>query len=181
MSSNPDPIQSPPPSQSVHYPGCLNLSLVQHNCLGSSNVFQSLFSFFTSVESSPHIVALPDVPLWKNSSPVSRNYKCFFPPATDGCKLCVAVYIHQKLFNVISILPLFLERGFIMAVNFHSGEGLFDTSHNLFCLYNAHSISSCHNRSVAPLNLFPQHDFPILVILDLNIHDPTSDTTPCFF
>ena len=58
MSTTSAPTQSPPPFQSFHYPGCLNVSIVQNNCPGSSNVFQTLFCFFTSVESSPHIVAL---------------------------------------------------------------------------------------------------------------------------
>jgi len=177
MSSNPDLTQSPPLSQSFHYPGCLNLSIVQHNCLGSSNVFQTLFSFFALVESSSHIVALQDIPLWRNCPPVFRNYKCFFPPATDSYKPRVATYVHERLLSVIHILPLFVERGELMAVNFHSHEGLFDTSHNLFCLYNAYSIPSGHYRSVSPLDLFPQHDFPTLVVGDLNIHHRASDPT----
>ena len=124
MSTSPTPTQCPSPSQSFHYPGCLNLSIVQHNCLGSSNVFQNLFSFFTSIESSPHIVALQDIPLWRNCPPVFRNHKCFFPPATEMYKPRVATYVHERLLSVISILPLFFERGDLMAVNFHSPEGL---------------------------------------------------------
>ena len=64
-----------------------------------------------------------------------------------------------------------------MAVNFHSPEGLFDTSQNLFRLYNAYSIPSGHTRSVSPVNLFPQHDFPTLVLGDLNIYHFASDPT----
>jgi len=64
-----------------------------------------------------------------------------------------------------------------MAVNFDSPEGLFDTSHNLFRLYNAYSIPSGHTRSVSPVDLFPKHDFPTLVLGDLDIHHPISDPT----
>ena len=64
-----------------------------------------------------------------------------------------------------------------MAVNFHSPQGLFDTSHNLFCLYNAYSIPDGHSRSVSPVDLFPQHEFPTLVLGDLNIHHFISDPT----
>jgi len=177
MSGSPAPTQSPSPSHSFHYPGCLNLCIAQHNCLGSSNVFQTLFSFFTSVESSSHIVALQDIPLWRNCPPVFRNNKCFFPPATDSYKPRVAIYVHERLLSVISFLPLFFERGDLMAVNFHSPEGLFDTSHNLFHLYNAYSIPNGHTRSVSPVDLFPQHDFPTLVLGDLNIIHVTSDPT----
>jgi len=62
-----------------------------------------------------------------------------------------------------------------MAVNFHSPEGHFDSSHNLFRLYNVYSIPSGHHRSVSPVDLFPQHDFRTLVLGDLNIHHSTSD------
>ena len=177
MSGSPAPTQSPSPSQSFHYPGCINLAIVQHNCLGSSNVFQTLFSFFTSVESSPHILALQDVPLWRNCPTVFRNYKCFFPPETDSYKPPVATYVHERLFSVISILPLLFERCDLMAVKFHSPEGLFDTSHNLFRLYNAYSIPSGHTMSVSPVDLFPRHDFRSLVLGDLNIHHSASDPT----
>jgi len=64
-----------------------------------------------------------------------------------------------------------------MSVNFHSPEGLFDTSDNLFRLYNTYSIPSGHHRSVSPHDLFPQPDFSPLVLGDLNIHHPTSDPT----
>ena len=94
MSTSSTPTQSSSPSQSFHYPECLNLAIVQDNCLGSSNDFQTLFSFVTSVESSPHIVALQDIPLWKNCPPVFRNYKCFFPSATDSYKPREATYVH---------------------------------------------------------------------------------------
>jgi len=155
MPTSPARIQSPSPSQSFHYPGCLNLSIVLHNCLGSSNIFQTLFCFFTSLESSPHRVALQDIPLGRNCPPVFPNYKCFFPPATDSYKPRVATYFHERQLSVISILQLFFERGDLMAVNFHSPEGLFDTSQNLFCLYNAYSIPSGHIRSVSPVDWFP--------------------------
>jgi len=164
MSSTPAPTQSPSPSQSFHYPGCLNLSMVQHNCLGSSNVFQTLFSFFTSVESSPHIVALQDIPLWRNSPPVFRYYKCFFPPATESYKPRVATYVHERLLTVISVLQLCFERGELMAVNLHSPEGLFDTSHKLFRLYNVNSIPNGHIWSASPVDVFPQHHFPTCVV-----------------
>jgi len=177
MSTSQAPTQSPSPSQSFHYPGCLNLSIVQQNCLGSSNVFQTLFSFFASLESSPHIFALQDIPLWRNWPPLFRNDKCFFPLATDSYKPRLATYVHERLLRVIFILPLFFERGDLMAVNFHLPEELFDTSHNLFRLYNAYSIPSGHTRSVSPVDMFPQHDFPTLVLGDLNIHHSASDPT----
>jgi len=64
-----------------------------------------------------------------------------------------------------------------MAVNFHSSKGPFDTSHNLFCLYNVYSIPSGYTRSVSPVDVIPQHGFPTLVLGDLNIHHSASDLT----
>jgi len=122
-------------------------------------------------------VALQDIPLWRNCPAVFRNYECFFPPATDSYQPRAATYVHERLLRVISILPLFFERGDLMAVNFHSPEGLCDTSHYLFDLYNAYSIPNGHSRSVSPVDLFPQHDFPTLVLGDLNIDHFVSDPT----
>jgi len=177
MSTSPAPTQRSSLSHSFYYPRCLNLSIVLHKCLGSSNVFQSLFSFFTSAEFSPDIVALQDIPLWKNCPPAFRNDKCFFPPTSNNYKPLVATYVHDWLPCVICVLPLFFERGDLMAVNFHSPEGPFDTPYNLFHLHNAYTIPSGHIRSVSPINLFPQHDFPTLVLGDLNIDPSTSDPT----
>jgi len=64
-----------------------------------------------------------------------------------------------------------------MAVNFDSPEGHFDTSHNLFRLYNAFSIPSGHTRSVSPVDLYPKDNFHTLVLWDLNIHHSASDST----
>ena len=122
-------------------------------------------------------MALQDIPLWRNCPPVCPNYKCFFPPAADSYNARVATYVHERLLSVISILPLFFERGDLIGVNFHSPEALFDTSHNLFHLYNAYSIPTGHTRSVSPVDLFPQHDFPTHVLGELNIHHSTSDPT----
>jgi len=64
-----------------------------------------------------------------------------------------------------------------MAMNFHSPERLFDPSRNLFRLYNAYSIPNGHTRSISPVDFFPRHDFPTLVLRDLNIHQSASDPT----
>jgi len=67
-----------------------------------------------------------------------------------------------------------------MAVNVQSPEGLFDTSHNLFRLYNAYSIANGHTRSVSPVDLFPQHDFPTLVLGDSIFATPLATQLACF-
>ena len=78
---------------------------------------------------------------------------------------------------MISVLPMFFERGDLRAVSFHSPEGLFDTAYNLFRLYNVYSIPSGNTRSLSPVDLFPQHGYPTLVLGDRNIHHSASDLT----
>jgi len=60
-----------------------------------------------------------------------------------------------------------------MAVNLHSPEGLFDTSHNLFRLYNAYSIPDGHIRSVSPVDYFPS-----MIFLHLSLGISTFITAP---
>jgi len=107
------------------------------------------------VESSPHIVALQDIPTLEKLASCFCNYQCFFPPSTDVVNPDVAVYVHVRLLNVVSIFPLFFDMGDLMEVNLYSPESMFDASHTLFGLYNAYSIASGHCRSVSPLNLIP--------------------------
>jgi len=139
--------------------------------------FKQFLVFFISVESSPHIVPLQDIPLRRNCPPVFRNYQSFFPSATESYKPRVGTYVHERTLSVISILPLFFERGDLMEVNFHSHEGPFDTPHNLFRLHNAYPIPTGHTRSVFPVDLFSRHHFPTLVLGELNIHHSASHPT----
>jgi len=65
---------SPPPPKPF--------SLVQHNSLGSRDVFLSLFGSFTQLAHPPSIVALQDPPVYRGKLP-SFNLFTVFPPPHD--------------------------------------------------------------------------------------------------
>jgi len=153
------------------------LSLVQHNCLGSSSVFHTLFSFITSVENSPHVVALQDVPFWRGLPPVAKGYKFFFPLPSPLYKPRVVTYVSARFMTVVSALPWFFDRGDLMAMNFHSDTGLLESAFTVFSIYNAYSTinRSTSQHTLTPEDVFPTHTFPSLTVGDLNIYHHLSD------
>ena len=64
-----------------------------------------------------------------------------------------------------------------MALEVHTPTGLFDSNHHVLRIYNAYSTnsSSSNTRTVAPEQMFPEHDFPCLIAGDYNIHNSLSD------
>ena len=82
----------------------------------------------------------------------------------------------------------------ILALDVSAQEPLFGTNLDSFRLINAYSTNTRDHRvhSVRPNNLFPTLDVPLLVLGDLNIHNPLTDplrscapreighSTPCF-
>ena len=65
----------------------------------------------------------------------------------------------------------------ILALDVSSQEPLFGTNFHSFRLINTYSTNTRHHRvhSVSPDTLFPTLDVPLLVVGDLNIHNPLSD------
>ena len=66
----------------------------------------------------------------------------------------------------------------ILPVDVSSQEPLFRTNFHSFRLINAYSNNTRDHRvhSISPDTLFPTLDVPLLVVGDLNIHNPLSDT-----
>ena len=64
-----------------------------------------------------------------------------------------------------------------MALDVHSPSGLFDSNHPILRIYNGYSTngSSSNIRTVAPELMFPEPDFPCLIVGDFNIHNRLSD------
>ena len=153
------------------FPGCLNLSIVQHNCLGSSNVFQTLFSFFIITKIPLTLFLFRIFPCGKTLHLFFRIINVFFPLLLTFTS-CVLLYMCTKACLMLFLYYLCFLIGWTL---WHSPEELFDSSHKLFRLYNAYSVASGHTRSVAPIDLFPLHVFPTLVVGDLNIHHSLSD------
>src|SRR6266567_3992198 len=85
-------------------PNCL--SIVQHNCLGSWDVFLSLFESFREAATYPAIVLLQHPPVSKARLPSFGGFKSFFPPVR---KPRVAAYVHNTFLSSFSVLPRFGE------------------------------------------------------------------------
>jgi len=69
----------PPPLGQGPAPAPVLLSIIQHNCLGSWNVFLSLFESFKEATTYPSIVLLQDPPVNKAHLPSFNGFKSFFP------------------------------------------------------------------------------------------------------
>ena len=81
-----------------------------------------------------------------------------------------------------SVLPRFKGVDDVLALNVSSQEPLFGTGFYSFRIINAYSTNTCDHRVhwVSPETLFPALDVPLLVVGDLNIHNPLSDPLRTF-
>jgi hypothetical protein len=67
-------------TQNSSRPAIPSFPIVQHNCLGSWNVFLALFHSFAELKSPPLIVALQDPPFRYHTLPSFPGYSSFAPP-----------------------------------------------------------------------------------------------------
>jgi len=163
----------PPPGQGLD-PAPAFLSIIQHNSLGSWNVFLSLFESFKEATTYPSIVILQDPPVNKAQLPSFNGFKSFFPPVR---KPRVAAYVHMCFLSKYTVVPRFKGVEDVLALDISSNEPLFGTAFDSFRVFNAYSTNTADHRvhSVSPDVLFPDLGFPLLVLGDLNIHNPISD------
>jgi len=166
------PTSAPPDQGPAPVPAFL--SIVQHNCLGSWNVFLSLFESFKETTTYPSIVLLQDPPVNRAHLPSFNGFKSFFPPAR---KPRVAAYVHISFLSNYTVLPRFKGVDDVLSLDISSNEPLFGTSFHSFRIINAYSTNTVDHRvhSVSPELLFPDLGFPLLVLGDLNIHNLLSD------
>jgi len=164
----------PPPLGQGPAPAPASLSIVQHNCIGSWNVFLSLFESFKEATTYPSIVLLQDPPVNKADLPSFNGFRSFFPP---GRKPRVAAYVHISFLSNYTVLPRFKVVDDVLALDVSSNEPPFGTAFRSFRVINAYSTNTADHRvhSVQPDVLFPNHGFPLLVLGDHNIHNPLSD------
>jgi len=169
---NNEPI-SPPVGQGPA-PATALPSIIQHNCLGSWNVFLSFFESFREATTYPSIVLLQDPPVNKARLPSFSGFNSFFPPVR---KPRVAAYIQMCFLSNYMVLPKFKGVDDVLALDISSSEPLFGTSLHSFMIINACSSNTVDHRvhSVPPEVLFPDPGFPLLVVGDLNIHNPFSE------
>src|SRR5205807_5865873 len=151
------------------------LSIFQHNCLGSWDVFLPFFHSFATAKATPDIVCLQDPPIWRGRLPFFPGFQ-FFAPAVNGRPAKVACYVSSALLRAASILPLFQDRSDIMTLVVH-GLDLFGSGLPEFRIVNLYSRlgSSSSVQTVSPEVAFPPSPLPTLVVGDFNIHNPMAD------
>jgi len=164
----------PPPMGQGPAPAPAFLSIIQHNCLGSWNVFLSLFESFKEATTYPSMVLLQDPPVNQAHLPSFNGFKSFFPLVR---KPRVAAYVHMSFLSNYTVLPRFKGVDDVLALDISSDAPLFGTTFHSFRVINAYSTNTADHRvhSVSPEVLFPDLGFPLLVLGDLNIHKPLSD------
>jgi len=133
-----------------------------------------LFESFNEATTYPSIVLLQDPPVNKAHLPSFNGFKSFFPPVR---KPRVAAYVHMSFLSNYTVLPRFKGVDDVLALDISADEPLFGTAFHSFRVINAYSTNTVDHRvhSVAPEDLFPDLGFPLLVLGDLNIHNPLSD------
>jgi len=166
-------LMPPPPGQGPA-PAPAFLSMIQHNCLGSWNVFLSLFESFKEATTYPSIVLVQDPPVNKAHIPSFNGFKSFFPLVR---KPRVTSSVHMSFLSNYTVLSRFKGVDDVLALDISSNEPLFGTSFHSFQIINAYSTNTVDHRihSVPPDVLFPDLGFRLLVVGDLNIHNPLLD------
>ena len=122
----------PPPAGGV----ALSLSIVQHNSLGSWDVFLSLTSSLSLLSSPPMIIALQDPPVRNAKLPSFSTWQCFHPPHKHPR---VAFYVHPHLIASTSILPVPSPSADLFSLDLFAPLGFFDFSFPRVRITNAYS------------------------------------------
>ena len=166
------------PSHPTGQAPSLRISIVEHNTLGSWDVFLSLFE---SLVGFLHVdlVLLQDPPSSKGFLPHFTGFKSFAPPVP---RPRVAIYVTLRLCSHYTILPGFHDdEPDAMYLDIYTPEGCFNTSAPKFRMNNIYAREGGgHARTVSPETAFQQVDFPYLVAGDFNIHNPPSDPLRVF-
>ena len=155
-----------------------HISIVQHNSLGSWDVFLSFFNSLVGALHA-HIILLQDPPSSEGFLPRFTGFKSFAPP-TERPR--VAIYISLRFCTHYTILPGFYDDTTdAMYLDIYTPDGCFGTSASKFRLNNIYAREiGGHARSVSPETAFHQVYFPYLVTGDFNIHNPASDPLRVF-
>src|SRR6195952_3312173 len=150
-----------------------HLSLVQHNSLGSWDVFLSLFHSLTS---GPPVdfVLLQDPPVSKGFLPGFPGFQSFAPPVS---KPRVAIYVSLRLLSSFTVFPVCShDAEDFLALDIYTPDGCFGTNAPRFRLASVYSrFLGREGHSVPPHVALQPFDFPYLVAGDFNIHNSASD------
>jgi len=149
--------------------------IIRHNCLGSWDVFLSLFHSCTLLPHPPLLVAVQDPPCTRSVPLTFLGFLSFAPPP-PGCPW-VAIYISRTLNQHLSCFTVFHNSSEMLSVDFLSPEGLFGSPHHslrVTLVYLLHT-NRPPSRSIAPERLFSFCSYPHLVLGDCNLHHPLAD------
>ena len=94
----------------------------------------------------------------------------------------MAACVHISFLSNYTVLPRFKGVDDVLSLDISSDEPLFATTLHSFRIINAYSTNTADNRvhSVSQKVLFNDLGFPLLVLEDLNIHNPLSDPLRLF-
>jgi len=149
-----------------------NLTLIQHNSLGSWDVFLSLFSSLT--EGPPDMVLLEEPPTFKGFLPCFSGFNSFAPP---GRMPRVASYVYQDFLHRFAVLPsCYTETDDVMTLDVCTPQACFGTNFALCKIGNtcARPLPPCPD-SASPESSLLDLDHPYLVVGDFNIHNVSTD------
>ena len=157
-----------------------NLTLVQHNSLGSWDVFLSLFSSLTEGPSRVDILLLQDPPSSKGFLHSFQGFKSFAPPIV---RPRVTYNISSSFLLQFAVLRVFPpESDDFMALDVDTPKGCFGLKFHSFRIGNSYAGPlPPAPHSVSPERALPLFDFPYLVPGDFNIHNAASDPSTLLF
>ena len=166
--------KNPPTTSRQGLAPATSLTLVQHNILGSWDLFLSLISTLT--EGPPvDVILIQDPPSSKGVLPTSSDFKSFAPPIA---RPSVACYVSHKFLQKFPVLPFFPpENDTFMDFDVFTPHGCFDLTFSHFTIGNAYARPlPPAPRKVSPESSLLDLEYPYLVTGDLNIH--TMGPTP---
>jgi len=149
------------------------LTLIQHNSLGSSDVFLSLFS---SLGEGPPTdgVLLQDTPSSKGFLPSFSRFKSFAPPIARPKVACYVSLSFLQKFAVLAFFPP--ERHSFMPLEVFTLQGCFGTNFPRFRIGNAYARPLApYPHSVSPESSLQDLEYPYLVAGNFNIHNAETD------
>src|SRR6195952_4366087 len=162
-----------PPPRARRLAPLTNLSLVQHNSLGSWDVFLSLFHSFS--DGPPvDLILLQDPPVSRGFLPSFSGFKSFAPPVP---KPRVAIYASLRLLSTFTVFPVYcFDAEDFLALDVYTPNGCFGTNAPRFRVASVYSrFLGNDGHSVPPHVALQPFDFPYLVAGDFNIHNSASD------
>ena len=166
------------PPQSKGQVPVRRILIVQHNSLGSWDVFLLLFGSLVGAIHSD-ILLLQDPPSSKGFLPRFTGPRSFAPPSP---RPKVAIHVSIDFCSRYAVLPGFHDiTQDTMHLDIHHPAGYFRTSALKFRISNIHARQGPnHSPSVPPEVAFSQLDLPYLVAGDFNIHNPSTDPSRIF-